>query len=73
MYLCTNKGKNMTKITIKLIIPILRIRVLRPAMSTKLEGAVYMQVHNLVIENLESRRFSDFRILRIFIKDFNIF
>ena len=34
MYLCTNKGKNMTKITIRLIIPILRIRILRPAMLT---------------------------------------
>ena len=34
MYLCTNKGKNMTKIAIRLIIPILRIQILRPAMLT---------------------------------------
>ena len=32
MYLCTNKGKNITKITIRLMIPIFRI--LRLAMST---------------------------------------
>ena len=35
MYLCTNKGKNMTKITIKLIIPILIIHILQSAMSTQ--------------------------------------
>ena len=34
IYLCTNKGKNMTKITIRLINPILRIHILRPAMLT---------------------------------------
>ena len=34
MYLCTNKGKNMIKITIRLIIPILRIRILQPAVPT---------------------------------------
>ena len=34
MYLCTNKGKIMTKITIRLINPILRIRMLQPAMLT---------------------------------------
>ena len=32
MYLCTNKGKNMTKITIRLMIPILQI--LQPATLT---------------------------------------
>ena len=36
MYLYTNKGKNMTKITIRLMIPILRIQILWPAMSTNL-------------------------------------
>ena len=37
MYLCTNKGKNMTKITIRLMIPILRIQVLWPVMLTNLQ------------------------------------
>ena len=32
--LCTNKGKNMTKITIRLINPILQIDILRPAILT---------------------------------------
>ena len=34
MYLCKNKGKNMTKITIRLMIPMLRIQILQLAMST---------------------------------------
>ena len=34
MYLCKNKGKNMTETTIKLMIPILRIWILRPAKSS---------------------------------------
>ena len=34
MYLCTNKSKNITQITIRLINPILRILILRPAMLT---------------------------------------
>ena len=34
MYLFTNKGKIMTKITIRLMIPILRIQIVRLAMST---------------------------------------
>ena len=34
MYLCTNNGKNMTKITIRLMIPILLSGILQPAMST---------------------------------------
>ena len=34
MYFCINKGKHIIKITIRLINPILRIRILWPAMST---------------------------------------
>ena len=34
MYLSTNKGKNMSKITIRLMIPILQIQILLPTMST---------------------------------------
>ena len=33
-YMCTNKGKNMIKITIRLINQILLIYILRPAMLT---------------------------------------
>ena len=36
MYLCTNKAKNMTKITIRLFIPILQIHILWTAMSTNI-------------------------------------
>ena len=34
MYLCTNKDKTMTQITIRLIDPILRVSILQPVMST---------------------------------------
>ena len=34
MNLCTNKGKNIIKITIKLMIQILQIQILRPTMLT---------------------------------------
>ena len=54
MYLCKNKGKNMTKIVKRLMIPILRIHILRPAMSNNFTqnwrlyctGALYTIVHH---------------------------
>ena len=45
MYLCTNKDKNMTEITIRLMIPTFQIPILQPEnvdqFHTKLEGALY--------------------------------
>ena len=52
MYLCTNKGKNMIKITIRLIIPILQIRILWPAMSTNFtqNWREHCTIHTLYME-----------------------